>query len=300
MTQFESDRHYEQHVTDVAFWQPHITEILTSHGLPGAKPVAGEGGTFPTFVCGEAVVKLLGHVPGARQAYEAERAAYETLAGSEAAPNLIASGQLSADWSYLITSTMPGTAWSSAELSAEQRRSAAGELGRQIRRIHARAPIEVPTDASWAALDVTTAAGQSSLPKHLAAQAAEYVRRLGRPDRVFLHGDVTDRHVFVSDGGLTGIIDWGDAVVADRHYEIIQVYRALFDCDRELLKAFLAASEWPVTKDFPNQALGYALIRQAVGLTQHLTMDVFEPIAAHFPLAEIATLNELATVLFAI
>jgi aminoglycoside phosphotransferase len=300
VTTFESDRHYEEHVTDVAFWQPHIAEILTRHGLPGGQPVAGVGGTFPTFVCGDVVVKLLGHVRRASFTYEAERAAYETLTRSDAAPGLIASGQLSADWSYLVTSTMPGVAWGSAELSAEQRLSIAEELGGQIRRVHALSPIGVPADTSWPALDVVTAAGRSSLPPHLAAQAGEYVSRLGRPDRAFLHGDVTDRHVFVAEGGLTGIIDWGDAVVADRHYEIIQIYRALFDCDRELLKAFLAASEWPMTKDFPDQALGYALIRQAVGLTQHLTMDVFEPIAARFPLTEIATLNELATTLFAI
>lgn len=297
MTTFESDRHYQEHVTDVAFWQPHVTEILTRHGLPGVRPVAGVGGTFPTFVCGDVVVKLLGHVP---RAGHAERAAYRTLAGFAAAPTPIASGQLSADWSYLVTSTMPGVAWSSAELSAGQRLSIAEELGRQVRRIHALSPIGVPTDESWSALDVVTAAGRSSLPPHLAAQAAEYVSRLGEPDRVFLHGDVTDRHVFVAEGGLTGIIDWGDAVVADRHYEIIQVYRALFDCDRDLLKAFLVASEWPMTKDFPHQALGYALIRQAVGLTQHLTMDVFEPIAARFPLADMATLDDLATALFAV
>ena len=40
--------------------------------------------------------------------------------------------------------------------------------------------------------------------------------------------------------------------------------------------------------------------RQAIGLAQHHTMDVFEPIAALFPLPDIATLDELASELFSV
>jgi hygromycin-B 7''-O-kinase len=42
-----------------------------------------------------------------------------------------------------------------------------------------------------------------------------------------------------------------------------------------------------------------ALHRQAVGLAQHDTIDVFMPIAAKLPLREIPTLDDLATALFA-
>jgi hypothetical protein len=53
-----------------------------------------------------------------------------------------------------------------------------------------------------------------------------------------------------------------------------------------------------VRDDFPRRALAQALRRQAFGLVQHLGMDVFEPIAAAFPLDDIATLDELALALF--
>ena len=43
-----------------------------------------------------------------------------------------------------------------------------------------------------------------------------------------------------------------------------------------------------------------ALHRQAIGLAQHHTMDVFEPIAVSLPLQDIGTLDELATELFAV
>lgn len=107
-------------------------------------------------------------------------------------------------------------------------------------------------------------------------------------------------HAFVENGQLTGIINWGDALVTDRHYELIQPHRDLFACDKELLRVFLEACEWPVGPDFARQALGLALHRQAVGLAQHNGMDVFEPIAALLPLRDIGTLDDLARELFAV
>lgn len=127
-----------------------------------------------------------------------------------------------------------------------------------------------------------------------------YVARRGPFDRVVVHGDVVANHAYVANGRFSGIIDWGDALLTDRRHELIQLYRDLFACDKALLRAFLLASAWPVGADFPRQALGHALRRQAIGLSQHHSMDVFRPIAARFPLPEIATLDELAITLFAV
>ncbi|MBA2631594.1 MAG: phosphotransferase [Chloroflexi bacterium] len=63
--------------------------------------------------------------------------------------------------------------------------------------------------------------------------------------QVFAHGDLGARQVFVENGRLSGIIDWGDAMVTDRHHELIQLYRDMFDCDKALLRVFLEASDWP-------------------------------------------------------
>lgn len=60
--------------------------------------------------------------------------------------------------------------------------------------------------------------------------------------------------------------------------------------DKALLRVFLEACDWPVDRDFPHMA---------VGLAQHHTMDVFEPLAALLPLRDIATLDDLATELLA-
>lgn len=252
------------------------------------------------------MVKLFGYSRSWRESHAAERAAQALVATDPeiAAPSLLSEGRLyddvDAPWPYLITTRMSGVASWRAELSTEQRLSVAAELGRQVRRVHALRPSGVVPHGDWPAMNVAAAAQQSSLPPHLIAQIDDYLARLEPFDRVFVHGDLVAMHAFVENGRLTGIIDWGDAMVTDRHYELIQLYRDMFRCDKALLRVFLDACDWPVGKDFPRQALGLALYRQARGLAQHHTMDVFEPVAALLPLQDIDTLDDLATELFAV
>lgn len=308
---FESNHQFISHLGDTAFWRPYVSEILSRHGLAdaGGQLSAGFNATHPTFICGNVVVKLFGHSKAWRRAHSAERAAQVLIATDPeiSAPRLLGEGRLfdddsdgDAPWPYLITNRMNGVSWHCADLSGEQKRSIAAELRQQVKRLHALRPSGVATHEDWQSLNVTAANAQSSLPPHLVAQIDEFLTRLEPFDRVFAHGDVVANHVFIENGHLAGIIDWGDALVTDRHYELIQPHRDMFDCDKALLRAFLDASDWPVGKNFHRQALGMALHRQAIGLAQHRSMDVFEPVAALFPLQDIATLDELASEMFAV
>lgn len=300
---FASVQEHIARAADVDFWQPYVMEILRRHGLTDAarEPVAGFNATYPTFVYGDVVVKLFGGTRDWRTGFAAERSALALVATDPgiAAPTLVADGWLyQSAWPYLVLTRVPGVAWNHAGLAAGRQLRLAAELGRQLRRVHMLPAEGVATDADWPPFDVTVAAMRSSLPPHLAAQAADYLARLGPPDPAFVHGDLGWPHVFVMDGEIAGIIDWGDAMVTDRHFELIQIYRGLFDCDKELFRVFLDGCDWPLGKDFPRQVLGHAIRRQAVGLAQHHIIDVFEPIAAQYPLPDIATLDELATILF--
>lgn len=303
---FASPQDFVARIGDAEFWGPYVTEVLERHDPADCDrtPEAGFKPTYPTFVCGEVVVKLFGGPGPWRRSFTGERAAHEVIAGDPgiSAPRLLGAGRLyeddAAPWPYLVTTRMPGVASWRAGLSEKQRHALAVEVGRQVRRLHALKPAGVATYEDWRTLDVPDAARQSSLPPHLVAQVADYLAALGPVDPVFAHGDIAANHVFVEAGRFAGIIDWGDAMLADRHYEIIQIHRDLFDCNKTLLRAFLEASAWPLARDFPRQALGHALQRQAVGLAQHHSMDIFEPIAARFPLKDIATLDELSTELF--
>ena len=305
---FATSQDFVASLGDVGFWRPYIEEALGRHDLggDGREPAAGFNATYPTFVCGDVVVKLFGRFRPWRDSYASERAAYALIATDPeiAAPRVLGEGRLfdgeDGAWPYLITTRVSGVASWRAELSDRQRHALAEALGRQVRRLHALPPAGVAAQEDWQGLDREAALRASSLPAHLIARAGDFLAGLPPADRVFVHGDLGANHVYVEGGRLTGLIDWGDALVADRHVELIQIYRDLFGCDKALFRAFLEAGDWPMGADFPRLALGHALHRQTVGFAQHHTMDVFEPIAARLPLDRFATLDDLAAELFTV
>ncbi|MCA9950520.1 MAG: aminoglycoside phosphotransferase family protein [Anaerolineales bacterium] len=305
---FASEKEYIAQRTDVDFWRPFVIEILARYKLIDARRelVTGVGGTFPTFLYGDVVVKLFGFLRSWHKSYTAEYAAHTLLASDPriTAPSLLAAGRLfdddNAAWPYLISSRLAGVSWYAAELTGVQQLEVAADLGRQIRRVHALRPFNNPALEDWPRLDMVTAVTQSSLPPHLGAQVDDFLARLGPFDRTFVHGDLFARHVFVENGNLVGIIDWGDAIVTDRHYELAKLHLDTFDGDKTLLRVFLEASEWPVETDFALKALGLALYRQAMGFVQHFSNDTFHKLPALLPLQDIETLDELANELFAV
>ena len=300
---FASLHEYGARLDDVTFWWPYVTEVLERHGLgdAGLEPEAGFVGTYPTFLYGDVVVKLFGYFPAWRESHEVERAAEMLVATNPeiVAPSLLDEGHLfdnvHAPWPYLVTTRLPGIAWRDAALSSDQRISVAAELGTQVRRVHQLRPsrdaplVDVPTLNVGAISDRHRAWG--SLPPQLMVQIEGYVSELGSFDRVFVHADLTADHAFVDRGRLTGIIDWGDAMVTDRHYELAALHLGMFRCDKAVLRAFLEAYDWPAGNDFPRQALRLALLHP---------FDVFESIGALLPLHDLGTLDELATELFAV
>ena len=303
---FPDTRDYVSSLGDVGYWRPYVAEALGRHGLADSGSVAGFNATYPTFVCGDVVVKLFGGFQAWRRSFDSECGAYAAIAADPeiAAPRVLGDGRLfendAAPWPYLITSRMTGVASWRADLSADQQRSLAVELGRQVKRLHALRPSGVATQVEWPGANRAEALEQSSLPPHLIAQADDYLARLPTADPVFTHGDITANHIYVEDGRLAGLIDWGDAMMADRHYELIQIYRDVFRCEKALFGAFLEVADWPVGDDFAQRALGQALHRQIIGSAQHHTMDVFEPIADRYPLRDIGTLDALAVELFSV
>ena len=294
-------------VNDADYWRPYAYEALNRHGLAMVEAVAGRGGTFPTLVGGGVAVKLFGHLPFWKRSHAGELAALDCVAGDcrIPAPKLLAHGCLfdnaAAPWPYLVMTSMPGANWEDASLSPSQKRAVAADLGRTIMRIRDVSPSSaLATPEDWSTWRTSEAVRRTVLPPHLVEQVDDFVAAIPETDRVFVHGDLMHRHVFVSDSGLTGLIDWGDAVVADPHYELAQVHLNLFDGDKKLLRIFLDHANWPTEHGFVQRALAQAFRRQAVGLAQHTTMDVFFKVPDLVPLDAIATLDELADALFGV
>ncbi len=302
---FTSDRDYAARLSDVDFWFPLIEKILRRHGFLDASetPCAGTGGTYPTFIVGNRVIKLFGHLPLWKQSLGAEHAAHKLIATDPEilAPTLLAEGALFADgsWPYLVTTRMEGTPWHDLSLSPAQETAIAGQLGAQIKRVHA---LPLPQDFSPnhpTIKEIIASARASLFPAHLIDLVEGFFAAPEKPDNVFVHGDIFTRHVFVKNNRLTGIIDWGDARIADRHFELAKIHLNLFAGDKTLLRGFLDAANWPVGKDFARRCLKQALRQNAIGQKLHLSNDTFFLLPEILPLEKIRTLEELADQLFA-
>lgn len=302
---FSSGLQYEKCKDDTSFWGPIVREVLRRHHLNqnNSQIIAGFNSTYPVFSTNDLIVKFFGYRTLWQETFLNECAAHQCLAQDAriCVPALMASGQLfentTMPWPYTISTKMAGSSWLVSDLSYHQQKTIAVELGQQLQYIHA-LPIKqaLKDDKSWQNLDLKVAARQSSLPEHLIDQIDHFMTKLAPFNRVFVNGDIVSMHVFVKHGHLSGIIDWGDAVVTDRHYEIGKLCLSLFPCDKVLLTLLLEAANWPHTLNFPIQSLGLALYRQAVGLTQHRCFDVFYQLP--IDLGIIATLEDLAHILF--
>lgn len=285
---------------DLSGWLPHLDEVRERHQLPRAAIEGGVNPTHPTFLIGDVVVKVFAGLPRWRESHQAERAALAAVARDPQvlAPRLLAEGRLAAGWPYLVLERAAGVPWGEARLTRAQRLTLAAELGTQVRRLQHLPGASVFSPDRWGAVDLIGAAARSSLPAHLVAQVPAFVAAWPPRGRALVHGDLVSQHLFVAHGRLSAIIDWGDALLTDPHYELIQPHRGPFECDPALLRAFLEGSGWEPDPDFARRALAQALHRQALGLVQHRGMDVFEPVAARLPLGGLPDLDALAGALF--
>lgn len=290
---FDSPDAYGSRLGDVDAWRPYAAAALARCGLAEPRLVSGFEGTYPTLVGDRLVVKLFGHVPGWRASFDAEVAANRVVEqdGGIAAPRVLARGSLfpgeEAEWPFLVTERLGGRPWREAGLPPAEAGSVARQLGAQIRRLHDAGPDGPRADAlrgvrqdrlgdrdhGRAAAERHRAWG--SLPAHLLDQVPGYLAGYRAGRRCLVHGDLTEDHLFVRDGELLGIIDWGDALVTDPFYELGALHLGAFAGDRELLGHFLDGYGWRLDGGFPERALQVALMHEfdLFGALRSLTGD---------------------------
>ncbi|MDA1194172.1 MAG: aminoglycoside 3'-phosphotransferase/choline kinase family protein [Planctomycetota bacterium] len=219
---------------DPAVWLPAVETICARHGL-GSDAYAATTGTNVVFhVPGRGWIKLF--TPLWPEDFVRERTGLAAVAALDGlgVPEVLHEGELEG-WPYVVLSPIPGqaigTIWQ--DMSEATRVDLARQLGALLARMHA-----VDTSAcgaircDWRAfagdLRATTMTRQAGhglqaswlveLEAHLAA-----LPPLDEERPVLLHADVTDEHVFVEqiDGHarITGLIDFGDAMIGDYRYE---------------------------------------------------------------------------------
>lgn len=306
LLEFGSIEDYNESLGQVARWRPAVVEALRRHGLESDASVirAGIGGTHATFVCRTVVIKFFGCLGHWRRSHGAERDAFGVLARIDglAAPALLCEGTLldrgDDPWPYLISERVGGEPWDAEILPRRAQRAIARDLGRHLALVHDSPPDGVARETTWNDVGLAEAARRSCLPGRLTDQVADYVHGISPRERVPVHGDIIDRHVRVDRGRLAGVIDWGDMIATDRHYELAKTHLNLFQCDKDLLADFLSGGGWTVGPDFERRALVHAFHRQAHCIAQHMSCDVFFRVGERVDLDGIRTLDELAAALF--
>lgn len=171
---------------------------------------------------------------------EAERWGLEQAAvAGVSVPHVVAAEPLSGARGFLIT------AWLDGRAAADTDTAALIEAGRALRRFH-RVPgpgygrVEVVAGAargqhdSWDTFIDSILAGIDDLVRHdvISAVVADRLRAAiadhrevisYRGEGVLLHGDLKPGHLFVSDGRLAAIIDWGDTSYGDPRWDLARL-----------------------------------------------------------------------------
>jgi hygromycin-B 7''-O-kinase len=299
---FDSPDAYFLTQSDAHFWAPYLRAALGRHGIAESASVTGCVGTWPTFIVGDIVIKFFGFHPWWRYSYQLELQALR-LAGTDTAipaPRLLTEGALFTDrepWPYLVMKCSPGKAWEDALPQPATRRAVAHQLGVAARRIHA---LPVPAESvlrqrNWPEENRPDCAARhrqwGTLPDHLIDQIENYLIDPRADHSVFLHADLTRRHLFIDRQRLVGIIDWGDAFVGDPYYEVAALFFQALACDRSLLHALLYGYSWPTCDEFRHRAMSQALLHRS---------DIISHAAAQVPLDTLAPLDELAIALWGI
>lgn len=301
---FKSKEDYISKRSDIKFWLPYIQEALDENKLSNhyIDIVAGDNPTYPVFVLDDKVVKFFGYIANWVVAHNTEKYVHECIAKDKEikAPKILKQGCISTSWPYIVYERVSGQALKLTELSKENRTKLAKDIGVQLKAVHnLPIPVKLNNTPDIKNLDIEYAASKSILPPHLVKQANDFIKKIDNFDMSLVNGDIVDTHIFVKGGSLSGIIDWGDATVFDKHYELGKLMDT-FNWDKGLLKSMLDAYGWNINHNFAQKSLCLSLYRQAVGLTQHTTFDVFYKLPYIYNLDAIKDLDELSETLFGV
>jgi hygromycin-B 7''-O-kinase len=267
------------------------------------------------------VIKLYTHFFNGAASYAVEAALYAAFAQAPTlpVPKLIARGSLfpqdeAWSWPYIVTTAIPGTSLGEVveRVSAEDRVQVAIFLSPLLRQLHSLPLAGLPgSEDPWRFFLHFLEAQHSAcvhnhetwqtMPNHLIAQIEAYllplavlVEEVRQPH--LLHCDLNADHVleqFEEDHWQpAGIIDFGDARIGDRLYELPALHIGLFACDKHLLQHFLRSYGFDaeLRRQFVQRAMSFTLLHQ---------FDVLAPVFETFPHARaVASLDELATLLW--
>lgn len=220
-------------------WEPILAEIAAAHGLSRAElRAAGEGSNLVALLGDDLVIKLF--PPILRHQYESERLTLQHLRGrlSLSIPETVIDGE-TGGWPYLVMTRVEGVSlakvWNSC--TEEEKRSILYSVGRLTAEVQAVPPGPLTAlEPEWKGF----IAGQAErcrswherrgLAPHLLEQIEPYLEktRSALPESfqpAILTGEYTPGNLLMTRQAgawrLSGLIDFGDAMVGFSEYDLL-------------------------------------------------------------------------------
>ncbi|MEM7028621.1 MAG: aminoglycoside phosphotransferase family protein [Chloroflexota bacterium] len=315
-----TDSGYRQHFMNLDHWRPYVDYVCQRDNLSATPHVRiGQVGTYPTFIIDDRwILKFFGRNFAGDTSYQAEFEVNQLLTdvGQVPAPTLHQSGLLFPDstdwpWPYLLIDFVAGTSIGEVynDVTFEDKLAMAQWIGQVCKTLH-----HLPLTATSLTFTIrnayyrlvkeqyekVVAHHQTSgiLPTHLVDQLETYLlplEQLLAPSSMtrLIHADLTADHIM---GQFSNehwqpqhLIDFGDAMVGDFHYELIALHLDLFKANKTLLQAYLESYG---LSDDDRQRLPH----RAMSLTLLHRFDVLEGLPElGIHLTEFATLKDLET-----
>jgi aminoglycoside phosphotransferase (APT) family kinase protein len=171
-------------------------------------------------------------------------------------------------WPWSITAFLPGTP--AADGPPFDPRQAAADLGGFFGALHAAAPPDAPANpyrgvplaqrSANLKKNLETVAGQVDQGAVLAVWAAALAAPVWDGAPVWLHGDPHPANVLISDGKVSGVIDFGDVTSGDPASDLSLAWMLLpAACHGRFRAAYAAAGHGPVTDAMWARGRGWAL-----------------------------------------
>jgi hygromycin-B 7''-O-kinase len=258
-------------------WVGILADIAARHALTGPElePIAA-GSNLIAFLGGSWVLKV--YPPFLRHQFEAERLALCHLGGRlpVAIPEVRAEGERDG-WPYLTMTRLEG--WPLADVwpgcSEGERTAILGQIGELVARAH-RVPVGEMSrlEPEWSTFLVRQAAGcrsrheRLSLPRPLLDGLEDYLARTadaipGEINPVILTGEYTPENLLMGRAHarweVRGLIDFGDAMVGFREYDLLGPGSFLAAGRRHYLRALLGS--YGYGEEEMNPGLGRRLMR---------------------------------------
>jgi hygromycin-B 7''-O-kinase len=266
---------------DEAALGPGVRALCDFLGVTGG-PTRYAGGSLPVYAIGDLVLKLFPPVHADELAVEAGVLTAVQGRLPVPTPGVHATGTFER-WGYVLMDRMPGVplagCWNT--LGTAERDSIAGQLGEAMAALHA---VPVPEIEDWEPEDwpefvagqVAGCAGRQralGLRPAWVAQIPEFLAGvpLGTERPVLLHTEIMSEHLLVSDGRLTGLIDFEPAVRGAPEYDFVGPAVFLADGDARFYGRLLRAYGIEPDRELRHRLMAWTLLHFYSNLDAYLS-----------------------------